>query len=197
MQQIRKDWKEIVVVFLSSMILVFDRYRNILPGTEANLIVLYLVLPLLMIFLLFRQPPKDYGISIGEWKTGLTITMISILGISIIVPFVVQIRGFHEYYGSLAKDVLPLIFRTSLEMFGWEFFFRGFLFFALYRIAGVHAIWLQAVPFTMAHFGKPEFETFTCMFGGSAFGYVAWRTKSFLYPFLIHTYLGVLTILLS
>ena len=199
MQQksLRSDWKEITVVFLTTLILVFDRYRNLIPDRLLNTIVLYFVLPLIVIAVIFRESPAQYGIRLGEWKIGLGITLVAILGISLVIPFVVQLKGFHEYYGSASKAVLPLIMRVGAEMFSWEFFFRGFLFFALYRIAGIHAIWLQAVPFTMAHFGKPEFETFTCIFGGSAFGFVAWRTKSFLYPFLIHTYLGALTIFLS
>ena len=82
-------------------------------------------------------------------------------------------------------------------MFAWEFVFRGFLLFALVRIAGPYAILLQAVPFTLMHFAKPEVETLSCIFGGSAFGYIAWRTRSFFYPFLIHTYLMVLVVLLA
>ena len=36
-----------------------------------------------------------------------------------------------------------------------------------------------------------------CIFGGSAFGYVAWRTRSFLYPFLIHRFLATFTVLVA
>jgi membrane protease YdiL (CAAX protease family) len=49
----------------------------------------------------------------------------------------------------------------------------------------------------VAHFGKPELEALSCIFGGSAFGYVAWRTRSFLYPFLIHWFLATFTILMA
>ena len=43
----------------------------------------------------------------------------------------------------------------------------------------------------MAHIGKPELETMTTVIGGAGFGWVAWRTKSFLYPFLIYWRLNV------
>ena len=59
------------------------------------------------------------------------------------------------------------------------------------------ALVLQAVPFTIAHLGKPELETLSCMFGGSALGYVAWRTRSFIYPFLIHWFLSTFTLLVA
>jgi membrane protease YdiL (CAAX protease family) len=37
----------------------------------------------------------------------------------------------------------------------------------------------------------------SCIFGGSGFGYVAWRTRSFLYPFLIHWFIATLTMLIA
>ncbi len=61
----------------------------------------------------------------------------------------------------------------------------------MYRVIGPSAIIIQAVPFAMAHIGKPELETMTTVIGGAGFGWVAWRTKSFLYPFLIHWGLNV------
>jgi membrane protease YdiL (CAAX protease family) len=58
-------------------------------------------------------------------------------------------------------------------------------------------LWLQAVPFVIAHIGKPEVETLSTIFGGFAFGWVAWRTRSFVYPFLIHWYIATFTILVA
>jgi len=49
----------------------------------------------------------------------------------------------------------------------------------------------------LAHFGKPEIETLSTIFGGAAFGYVALKTNSMLYPFLIHLFIQVLTIALA
>jgi membrane protease YdiL (CAAX protease family) len=63
------------------------------------------------------------------------------------------------------------------------------------RKFGAHALWLQAVPFALVHIGKPEVETLSTIFGGLAFGWVAWRTRSFLYPFLIHWFVASFTIL--
>jgi membrane protease YdiL (CAAX protease family) len=42
------------------------------------------------------------------------------------------------------------------------------------------------VPFALMHLTKPEIETLSTIFGGFIFGWIAYRTKSFLYPFLIH-----------
>jgi membrane protease YdiL (CAAX protease family) len=53
------------------------------------------------------------------------------------------------------------------------------------------AILLQAVPFAYLHIGKPALEAFSTPFGGAAFGFVAWRSRSFLYAFLIHWFMIV------
>jgi len=87
---------------------------------------------------------------------------------------------------------------TALEYSAWEFIWRGFLLFGLASFLGPGpAIWLQAVPFAFMHLGKPELETLTTIFGGAAFGFVAWRSRSFLYPFLIHWFMVVFTLLLA
>jgi membrane protease YdiL (CAAX protease family) len=82
-----------------------------------------------------------------------------------------------------------------LDLFGWEFLFRGWLLFGYTRKFGPDALWLQAVPFALAHIGKPELETLSTIFGGFAFGWVAWRTKSFVYPLIIHWFVASFTIL--
>ena len=110
---------------------------------------------------------------------------------------VARTGAFRRYYAPQADSLIPLLIENGLDLLGWEFVFRGFLLFALYPVCGPYAILLQAVPFAIAHFGKPELETLSCIFGGSAFGYVAWRTRSFLYPFLIHWFLATFTVLVA
>lgn len=99
-----------------------------------------------------------------------------------------------DYYKALANG-LP--WTTFLDLIGWEFFFRGWILFGYARKFGAEALWLQAVPFALAHIGKPEVETLSTIFGGFAFGWVAWRTRSFLYPFLIHWFISTFIILVA
>ena len=79
-----------------------------------------------------------------------------------------------NYYKPMVSG-LP--WSTLLDLFGWEFIFRGWLLFGYTRKFGTDGIWLQAVPFALAHIGKPELETLSTIFGGFVFGWVAWRTK--------------------
>ena len=105
--------------------------------------------------------------------------------------------GMVAYYARYSQPVGDLMLTGALDLFGWEFLFRGFLLFALYRVAGPSAVVLQAVPFALAHLGKPPLETLSTIFGGTAFGWVAWRANSFLYAFLIHWYVMVLVVLVA
>ena len=47
------------------------------------------------------------------------------------------------------------------------------------------------------HLGKPEIETLSTIFGGAAFGLIAWRTRSFVYPWLIHWFIVTFTLLVA
>ena len=96
------------------------------------------------------------------------------------------------------KSRVPgLPWTTFLDLIGWEFFFRGFLLFTYARRFGADALWLQAVPFALAHIGKPSIETLSTIFGGFAFGWLAYRTRSFLYPFLVHWFISTFVILVA
>jgi membrane protease YdiL (CAAX protease family) len=90
-----------------------------------------------------------------------------------------------------------MIWKKGLTMFGWEYLFRGWLLFGYSKKYGADALWIQSVPFAIAHIGKPALETLSTIFGGFAFGWVAWRTGSFVYGFLIHWFIGALIILVS
>jgi membrane protease YdiL (CAAX protease family) len=59
-----------------------------------------------------------------------------------------------------------------------EFFFRGFLLFALARYLGPLAIFVMIVPYAMIHFGKPLAECLGSILAGIALGTVALRTAS-------------------
>jgi membrane protease YdiL (CAAX protease family) len=159
--------------------------------------LLYLVIPLFIILVAFRESPAAYGLRAGDWRAGLLLTMGSCAAMAAIVLVVGQTTDFKEYYGSSPTIRVPFWLADGMEMFGWEFFFRGFLLFALFRACGPIALVLQAIPFTLAHFGKPELETLSCIFGGTALGYVAWRTDSSIYPFLIHWFLTSFTTLVA
>ncbi len=200
LKELCMNWKTVTAVVVSTLALVEAHYSYQHPIFEygpLNGLFWYFIVPLATIMLVFRESPARYGLRLGDWKAGLALTLGGCAGVTLLMGVIARTGAFRAYYAPQAQPLPRLIYENAIEMFGWEFIFRGFLLFALYRTLGPYAIVLQAVPFTIAHFGKPELETLSCIFGGSAFGYVAWRTRSFLYPFLIHWYLITITILFA
>lgn len=190
-------WKPVVSIIISTLVLVFSQYQDIFPDSLYDGLLLFLAIPLLIILLVFRESPARYGVQIGDWKKGLTYTAIGCLATAGILWVAIRLPGIDEYYAPQAQSELPYPLRNAIDLLDWEFFFRGFLIFSLAEICGPYAILLQAVPFTLAHYGKPFIETISCIFGGAAFGWVAWKTRSFIYPFLIHLFLASYVVYLA
>ncbi|MBN1305553.1 MAG: CPBP family intramembrane metalloprotease [Anaerolineales bacterium] len=196
------DWKVVTITVVSTLLLMVDYYY---PITEAWLptpwwkyidrTILYLVIPLLIIVLVFREQPREYGFVLGDWRAGMALTALSVL-VFFLLALVVG-RCNHRMRSYYQGGAAGLPWTTFLDLFGWEFLFRGWVLFGYARKFGPEALWLQAVPFAMAHISKPDIETLSTVFGGFFFGWIAWRTRSFLYPFLIHWFLATAIILVS
>ena len=194
-EKLNFDWKVVTVTILSTLLLMVDYYHKIFPQKYLDRLLLYLVIPLFIILVVFRENPRNYGFSFGDWKLGITYT---VLGILLMAPVIYYLghgdASMKKYYD---RFLIGLPWTTFFDLLGWEFLFRGWILFAYARKFGHEALWLQAVPFAIAHISKPEIETLSTIFGGFAFGWVAWRTKSFIYPLLIHWFIGTFIILVA
>jgi len=194
-ERLNFDWKIVAVTVVSTLLLLIDRYRAIFGVKYWDRVLLYLVIPLIIILLLFREHPREYGFQFGNWKLGL---MYTLLGIAVMAPVIYFLGHGNEAMQRYYENYMTgLPWTTFLDMMSWEFFFRGWILFAYVRKFGHDGLWLHAVPFALAHIGKPEIETLSTIFGGFAFGWVAWRTKSFIYPFLIHWFIGTFIIIVA
>jgi len=193
---LRFDWRIVTLTVTSTLLLIVDAYYQMTPWKEFDRLILYFVIPIAITLLLFRESPRAYGFCLGDWRAGLVLTVLAVLLMAPLLWFLGRgDQGMNNYYAGQMNGLLPL--NTFLNLFGWEFIFRGWLLFGYARKFGAEALWLQAVPFALAHIGKPEMETLSTIFGGFAFGWVAWRTRSFLYPFLIHWFIATFTILVA
>lgn len=195
------DLKLTFLIILGTIVPMLDYYGHNLTGTKAyDRFIWYFVIPLVVILLLFRESPAEYGLKIGNWRTGLMWTAVGCVGMALILLFVARTEAMQAYYETLVgeRSVWQVVFENGVEMFGWEFIWRGLLLFAFARTFGPGpAIFLQAVPFAFMHLGKPEIETLSTIFGGAAFGFVAWQSGSFLYPWLIHWFIISFTMLVA
>jgi membrane protease YdiL (CAAX protease family) len=186
-----------VITIVSTLLLIVERYNTFTTGEEViDRVIIYLLIPLLIILFVSRDSPKEYGFQLGDWKAGLALTGLVILfGIPILYYTTALDPNMQDYYDWQLRPGMPLY--TFLDLIGWEFFFRGWILFGYARKFGDDALWLQAVPFALAHLGKPEIETLSTIFGGFLFGLVAWRSKSFIYAFLCHWFVFSFTVLVA
>ncbi len=194
------DLKLTLIIILSTVIPMIDYYQHRLFATKAyDRFVFYFVVPMLIILWLFRESPGEYGFKIGNWKVGLAWTLAAAAVMAMILWYVARTPGMQQYYNARApREVWRLVWLNGVELFAWEFIWRGFVLFGLAKVLGPGpAIFLQAVPFAFMHLGKPEVETLSTIFGGAGFGFVAWQTDSFLYPWLIHWFIATFTTLIA
>ena len=190
------DREAATITIVSTLLLMVDYYHNISGITVIDRVALYLVIPLGIILFAERKHPRDYGFTFGDWKAGLALTGIVIAIAAPILWLVSRLDpSMQAYYGDQLNLGLPIL--SFLDLIGWEFLFRGWILFGYARVFGDNALWLQAVPFALAHLGKPEVETLSTIFGGFLFGLVALRTRSFIYPFLIHWFILTFTVLVA
>ena len=187
------DREIVAITILSTLLIMVDYYQRLTPVKALDRVALYLLIPLLVIRLAFRGKARDYGFQWGDWRAGLALTgIVMVVGAPILWLVAQSSPDMVDYYAHQWSAAAPLI--TFLDLIGWEFFFRGFLLFGYARVFGANALWLHAVPFALAHLGKPAVETYSTIFGGFLFGLVAWRAQSFVYPFLIHWFVATFTI---
>jgi membrane protease YdiL (CAAX protease family) len=197
----RFDLQLTATVVLGTLLPLLDAFDHSILGLKAyDRVFFYLVIPLLVITLLFRQRPSEYGLRVGRWRRGLAWTAAGCLLMALVLAVAVaNVPAIKSYYQQKAPESAGrLLWLSAADLIGWEFMWRGFLLFGLARALGPGpAIWLQAVPFAFMHVTKPEVEALTAIFGGAAFGYIAWQTRSFFYPFLIHWFMDSFTMLLA
>lgn len=194
------DIKLTLLIIFSVIVPMIDYYDAPITGTKAfDRFLLYFVLSALFIWIVYREPLSHFGFRLGDWRQGLMWTVVGCASMAVILWFVARTPEMQSFYEELAPDGIGrIIFLNGVEIFGWEFIWRGLLLFAFARYFGPGpAIFLQAVPFAYMHLGKPAVETFTTIFGGAAFGLIAWKTQSFVYPWLIHWFILTFTMVIA
>ena len=215
----RKD-KDIYIILLSApLLLTLYRYHGY-PGTN-NLykyldfpsdqskaiiqfiifFVLTFVLPLIFIKIFTHKKISDFGLYPGDYKYGLKTLILIPLVILPVIYIAAKMEDVQSEY-PLAKSLLSdhsnlLFYQLSYIVFyyiAWEFFFRGFILFGIKdRFGDWNAILIQTISSCLIHIGKPEGEIIGSIIVGILFGYIALRTRSIWYVFLMHASIGVLT----
>lgn len=147
--------------------------------------------------------PAELGFGVGTWRSGIK----WVAGIyACFLPVVVAASFFPSFknmypMNHFAGDEMlrwltdkggspwPFLFyEFSYGMYfvGWEFFFRGFVGFSLFRAIGWYGVFVATIPFAVMHVGKPEAEAMGSVVAGVALGVFALKERSFLYGAALH-----------
>lgn len=195
------DVRLTLLIIFSVVVPMLDYYNHQITGTKAfDRFIFYFVGSAVFIWLVYREPLSEFGFRWGDWRRGLLWTVLGCALMAAVLWFLARTPEMAEYYQrkAPAEATWQIVLLNGIDLFGWEFLWRGLVLFAFARAFGPGAaIFLQAVPFAYMHLGKPEVEALSTIFGGAAFGLIAWNTRSFVYPWLIHWFILTFTMLLA
>ena len=162
--------------------------------------ILFGLIPALIVKGLFKEKLRNFGLRIGDWKFGILSTLLLFPPILLFLLFPAsQMAEMQSFYpldraiNSFSAQFFQMeLFRGVLYYAAWEFFFRGFMIFGLRKYVGDWiAICIQVIPQCLWHIGMPTGEIFSSILGGILFGYLALRTGSVIWPFLLHYLIGI------
>jgi membrane protease YdiL (CAAX protease family) len=125
---------------------------------------------------------------LGRWRWTVGLTVAGAAGTAPLLLLAARVPAFQRYYAPLGPQdgLWPWIGLFAIDMLAWEYFFRSFMLFGLDPALGELAIYVQMIPFAIAHSGKPEIETLASIAGGILIGYAVRRCRSFWPAFVLH-----------
>jgi len=160
--------------------------------------VLYAAAAALFSALVLRRSPVELGLELGEARLWARYVLLFGLVMGAAILAVTRLdhsfAGYYRHYrpaGDSVSAFLAYAACYAVYLFGWEYFYRGFLLFGLEPRLGDFAAVVQAVPFALLHIGKPEAETYSSIAGGVILGVLALRTRSMWPCFLLHAFVAL------
>lgn len=150
----------------------------------ASNLIGFLIIPMLTIKLVMKQPLKHYGWQMGEVKQhwlGYVLLASPIMFFAFLVSFRDDFANHYPFYNLAHKSWLDLILWECIyiaQFIAVEFFFRGFLVNGLRIPFGSLSIAVMCLPYLMLHFPKLWLESFGAISFGFFLGILALRSKS-------------------
>jgi hypothetical protein len=157
----------------------------------ANLLLLF-ALPVLLVRFVWREPLAAVGLCLGRprvWAKDTLLAALVLVPVALVVARLTGLGAAYPVYRPVLDEpwlLLPSTLGWGVYFFAWEFFFRGFLLFGLEKRLGTLALFVQALPFVMAHYPKSEVESLAAIGGGLFFGWLSLRGGTFLGVWLLH-----------
>jgi membrane protease YdiL (CAAX protease family) len=194
-QFIKNNGSEIIIVVFATLFISLDKYQPI--GSEwVSTLVYYGIFPLLVIMIILRKNPLDFGLRWGSPRIwGFYTIVICVIAAGILYASSYS-SALQKYYQNQDFSIVTYSLTSLVSLWASEFIYRGFLLFGLREKFKEGSILLQMVPFALLHLGKPELETLSTIFTGLLFGFVAYRGKSFWPAFIIHLFINIFFVVL-
>ena len=160
-------------------------------------IVLRILVPFGIILFVFREPLANYG---WRWRGTLKHAPLYVGLYLLMVPLIAwastqgSFQQKYPFYKGASEGGLSFWgyeLAYGAQFAGVEFFFRGFLTFALFRRFGYNALLIMAIPYVMVHFNKPLPETFGALGAALILGALALRAGSCVPGIFLHWAVGI------
>ena len=194
---VRRNYEACLVISLATIFLLLAKHHR-LSELWLDSLFYYGVLPILSIVILLRKNPLHFGLRLGDYKVWGFHLLVSCPIVFLLIYLGVTTEAVQNYYRNRSSNFNPFLYmlEMAIQLWGWEFIFRGFMLFGLKDKLKENAIFVQMIPFALLHLGKPESETISCIFSGIYFGYVCYRTNSFWPAYFLHCFINYATVFL-
>lgn len=168
--------------------------------------ILFFILGVFFTKLITKQNISNFGLTKGNLKLGLKLCLFAIpiafiCGISCIfnkdMISTYPLINLYEYGAWWQVGLYYLSY--FLYYLGWEYLFRGLLYFGSEKKCGVvGAILISTLISALIHtsigaYGKPMIETLSAIPAGVIFGFIAYKTRSIYPSLIIHFLIGLST----
>ena len=185
------SWHERVAGWLGEG---YRPYFDLLPYQYWGVasLVIRVFVPFGVVVLVLREPLAEWGWKIKpRWRDvrPYVFFLLVMVPVVLLMSLMGSFQAKYPFYeGSVLGGWHFWGFQIfyGLQFLGVEAFFRGFLLFGLERRFGWYAIAISTIPYVMIHFGKPMPETFAAIVAGALLGWMALRTRSFLWGVALH-----------
>lgn len=158
------------------------------------MVIFYLIVPVLIIWFVFKQKLADYGLQLkGAFKD----YKLYVLMLCVMIPLVLffsRTESFQQRYPfydvqkgePLYPNFIVWEIFYFLQFFALEFFFRGFMLHGTKQRFGFYSVFVMTIPYCMIHFGKPLPETIAAIIAGIVLGTLSLKSRSIWLGVAIH-----------
>ncbi len=187
-----KQIASLVVIIFSLALFIFFPSSGSIQALTKGLFFLIL-LPLLFIKFITKEKLTEYGIGLGNKKTGVILSISALILNLIIFLFLFKYSNFSKNYilpeivvSKFWTFVLYEIVFVNLYLIFNEYFFRGFMLFSLKKSIGSFAILIQFIVFALFLLLTKSFswQMLPFLILATTGGLTSYLSKSILYSYI-------------